>query len=386
MAEASATKTVIAYLGPPSSYTHQVQPGNRPAALQQTLTTSQAALDSFATEDYELEAQGCIAGNTVHVIQTAFSLIHKLSDVFGAVQDSVAIFGVVPFENSSNGPVTITLDLLIDRVEDFPEIHVAGEAYMDVRHCLLGHVPANPAHEEKDTLSPHSSGSATPTRTKPNPREPRAKPLTNLKHIQRVYSHPQAFGQCEAFLSTYLRGVERREVSSTSYAASLVAKGSEEEDLPPGAAAAISSALAADVHGLTIMATGIQDAEDNTTRFLIIQKGAVNLECQGLLPAKLFAETGAETKRKALIAFSIDHDMQGALANALLVFKNYGLNLTSINSRPSRIRPWRYIFLIEVEGKSELEDPDHVRMALEELDTTTTGNKWLGCWVNRSDR
>ena len=257
---------------------------------------------------------------------------------------------------------------------------------MSVQHCLLGHVPNNPAHEDRDTLSPHSSGCATPTKTKPNPREPRSKPLTNLKHIQRVYSHPQALGQCEAFLSTYLKGVERREVSSTSYAASIVAKGSEEDDIPPGAAAAISSALAADVHGLTVMATGIQDVEDNTTRFLIIQKGSINPEYQGLLPPKLFVRAGTETKRKALIAFSINHETRGTLANALLVFKNYGLNITSINGRPSRIRPWHYIFLVEVEGRKELEDPDHVRMALEELDTTTEGNKWLGCWADRMVR
>ncbi|KAL9133870.1 MAG: hypothetical protein Q9175_004953 [Cornicularia normoerica] len=346
----NASKTTIAYLGPPSSYTHQ------------------AAADSFNTRTYELEDQGSIA------------------DVFHAVQDSSATFGVVPFENSSNGPVVFTLDLLIDRREEFSEVHVCGEAYMDVQHCLLGHVPTNPAHEERDTLSPQSSGCATPTRTKPNPQEPRSKPLTTLKHIRRIYSHPQAFGQCEAFLSTYLKGVERREVSSTSHAASTVAKGSEGQDLPSGAAAAISSALAAEVHGLSIMATGIQDAEDNTTRFLIIQKGHVNLEYQGLLPPKFFAETGTETKRKALIAFSINHEMQGALANALLVFKKYGLNVTSINSRPSRIRPWHYVFLVEVKGKNELEDPDLVRMALEELDTTTEGNKWLGCWVDRSER
>ncbi|KAF6223382.1 hypothetical protein HO133_000224 [Letharia lupina] len=349
MTDINASKTVIAYLGPPSSYTHQ------------------AAVDSFEKNYYELEAQGSIA------------------DVFHAVQDSSATFGVVPFENSSNGPVVFTLDLLIDRAEEFPEIHVCGEAYMDVQHCLLGSVPTNPAHENRDTLSPHSSGCATPTRTKPNPREPRSKPMTSLKHIQRVYSHPQAFGQCEAFLSTYLKGVERREVSSTSHAASIVAKGSE-EDLPSGGAAAISSALAANVHGLNVMATGIQDAEDNSTRFLIIQKGPVNLEYQGLLPPKLFAETGTETKRKALIASSINHETQGALANALLVFRNHGLNVTSINSRPSRIRPWHYIFLVEVGGRKELEDPDLVRMALEELDTTTEENKWLGCWVDRSAR
>ncbi len=327
-----------------------------------------------------------LPSQVIYPIHTVLPLTHKLSDVFHAVQNSSATFGVVPFENSSNGPVVFTLDLLIDRAGDFPDIHVCGEAYMDVQHCLLGHVPPNPAHEDRDTLSPHSSGCATPTMTKPNPREPRSKPLTNLKHIQRVYSHPQAFGQCESFLSTYLKGVERREVSSTSHAASIVAKGSEADDLPSGAAAAISSVVAADVHGLNIMATGIQDVEDNTTRFLIIQKGHVNLEYQGLLPAKLFAETGTETKRKALIAFSINHDLQGALANALLIFKNYGLNVTSINSRPSRIRPWHYIFLVEVGGKKELEDPDLVHMALEGLDTTTEGNKWLGCWVDRSER
>ena len=296
------------------------------------------------------------------------------------MQDSSATFGVIPFENSSNGPVVFTLDLLIDRAEDFPDVNVCGEAYIGVQHCLLGHVPRNP---DRDTLSPHSSGCATPTRTKPNPREPRSKPLTSIKHIQRVYSHPQAFGQCEAFLSTYLKGVERREVSSTSYAASIVAKGSQEDDLPPGAAAAISSALAADIHDLTIMATSIQDAEDNTTRFLIIQRGHVNLEYQGLLPSKLYVETGAETNRKALIAFTINHETQGTLANALLVFKRHGLNITSINSRPSRIRPWHYIFMVEVEGNKELEDPDHLRMALEDLDTITEGNKWLGCWVDR---
>ena len=339
-------------------------------------------MNCFDTRKYTLEAQGSIAGNFFNTDSPQGT--HKFLDVFHAVQDSSTTFGVVPFENSSNGPVVFTLDLLIDRAEEFPDIHVCGEAYIGVQHCLLGRVQTNAAHEDRDTLSPHSSGCATPTMTKPNPREPRSRPLANLQHIQRVYSHPQAFGQCEAFLSTYLKGVERREVSSTSYAASIVAKGSQDDDLPPGAAAAISSALAADVHALTIMATGIQDAEDNTTRFLIIQKGHVDLEDQGLLPSELFVETGAETKRKALIAFSIEHETRGTLANALLVFKNHGLNITSINSRPSRVRPWHYIFLVEIEGKKELEDPDHVRMALEALDTTTEGNKWLGCWVDRS--
>ena len=250
---------------------------------------------------------------------------------------------------------------------------------MDVQHCLLGYVSKSFSSENKDLQSSMSSGSATPTSTKPFPQEPRSKPLTDLRHIKRIYSHPQAFGQCEAFLSTYLKGVERHEVSSTSKAATIVAEDKGER----GTEAAISSRLASDVHHLAVLAKGVQDVEDNTTRFLIIQKGSVNHKNQSLLPDKLQILNDLRPKRKALIAFSINHETQGALANALLVFKKHALNLTSINSRPSRIRPWHYIFLVEVEGEKEFEDPDLLHLALKELDTVTEGNKWLGCWIDR---
>ena len=295
------------------------------------------------------------------------------------MQSSTAAFGVVPFENSSNGSVLFTLDLLIDREGALPDIHVCGEAYMDVQHCLVGYVSNSLSSENRDLQSSLSSGSATPTSTKPFPQEPRSKPLTNIRHVKRIYSHPQAFGQCEAFLSTYLKGVERHEVSSTSKAATIVASNTEE----PGTEAAISSRLAADVHKLTVLAKGIQDAQDNTTRFLIIQRGPVNHENQSLLPQKFQILNDSQPKKKGLIAFSIKHEEQGALANALLVFKKHALNLSSINSRPSRIRPWHYIFLVEVEGEKEFEDPDLLHLALKELDTVTERNKWLGCWVDR---
>lgn len=214
----------------------------------------------------------------------------------------------------------------------------------------------------------------------PFPREPRSKPLTDLRHIKHIYTHPQAFGQSEAFLATYLKGAERHDVSSTSEAAKIVAKD------PFGTAAAISSSLAAKVNGLDILAKGVQDVEENTTRFLVIQKGSINSENQSLLPEELRLMEGSGSNRKALIAFSINHIVKGALANALFVFKNHGLNLTSINSRPSRIRPWHYIFMVEFEGEKELEDPDALLTALKELDTTTEGNKWLGCWMDRFNR
>lgn len=250
---------------------------------------------------------------------------------------------------------------------------------MDVQHCLLGYVSKTIPFENKDILaSSSSSGCATPTTNKPFPTEPRAKPLTDLRHIKRIYSHPQAFGQSEAFLSTYLKGVERINVSSTSRAASIVA---QNHDI--GAEAAISSRLAADVNNLPVLAKGIQDVEDNTTRFLIIQKGASNVANQHILPDRFKASDHVGTKRKALVAFSVSHETPGTLANALLVFKNHGLNLTNFNPRPSRLRPWHYIFLVELAGDAALEDPDLLHAALQDLEGLTEGDKWLGCWVDR---
>ena len=298
-----------------------------------------------------------------------------LADVFAAVQSSNASFGVIPFENSSNGAVLSTLDLLIDKEDDFPDIQVCAEAYMDVQHCLLGHTSKSKNAENRDPQP--SSGSATPTMSIPFPREPRSKPLTDIHHVKRIYSHMQAFGQSEAFLSTYLKFAKRHEVSSTSEAAKIVAQDES------GEAAAIASRPAADVHGLEVLAEGIQDVENNSTRFLIIQKGPVNPDLQGLLPAKFYADPGSDQERKGLVAFGIDHKTKGALAKVLLVFKKHELNLTSINGRPSRIRPWHYIFLVEFEGKEELRNPDLLRLALEELDNDTEESKWLGCWIDR---
>ena len=289
------------------------------------------------------------------------------------MQSAAAFYGVVPFENSSNGSVLQTLDLLIDRDDDFPDIQVCAEVYMNVQHCLLGRASEPTSYDNESSV-----GSATPTTNTPFPREPRCKPVADLRHVKHVYSHPQALGQCEAFLSTYLKPAERHEVSSTSEAARIVA-----EDVS-GETAAIASRLAAEVHQLNVLATGAQDVEDNTTRFLIIQKGPVNPDHQGSLPPKLHASHNPRKDRKALIAFSIDHETQGALANTLWIFKEHRLNLTSINSRPSRIRPWHYIFLVEFQGQEELKDPDLLQLVLNELNITTEGNKWLGCWVNRS--
>ncbi|KAL6719623.1 prephenate dehydratase [Lecanora helva] len=339
MAVASAPKSKIAYLGPPASYTHQ------------------AAVDSFEEQKFALDPQVSIR------------------DVFATVQSSNASFGVVPFENSSNGSVLETLDLLIDKEKDFPDIEVCAETYVNVQHCLLGHVHESMGYEGRKSQA--STANVISSTMIPYPREPRAKPLADLKHIKRIHSHPQAFGQSEAFLSTYLKLAKRHDLSSTSEAANIVALDKS------GESAAVASRLAANVHGLSVLAEGIQDAENNSTRFLIIQKGPTPPGRLGLLPEKFHVDPNSNPDRKALVAFSINHETKGALAKVLLIFKQHNLNLTSINSRPSRIRPWHYIFLVEFEGKEELRDPELLHIGLEELNMNTEGNKWLGCWVDR---
>jgi len=246
--------------------------------------------------------------------------------------------------------VVFTLELLSDRNDLYSDVYVCGEAYLDVSHCLLGKKCLQPGTDSSDV-----SGVCTPTLSSPSPQKPRTVPLHSIKHIKRLYSHPQAFGQCEIFLGAHLRGVERIDVSSTSRAAEIA-----KED-PTGESAAIASILAAQIHGLDILAKGIEDREDNTTRFLILRKGVDEKACK-------------TEKTKSLISFTVDHRTPGALASVLHCFQKYSLNLTSINSRPTREIPFQYIFFLEFEG-SKLNDPTgQVKKGF------VKGWRWLGSW------
>lgn len=291
-------------------------------------------------------------------------------EVFAAVQNSQVLYGVVPFENSSNGSVLYTLDLLIDREQKYSDVVVCGEAYLPVHHCLLGHIDPQTSNEE----TPFPGSDASTTRN-PDLSMFRAYPLTNLSSVTRILSHPQAFGQCEKFLSKYLKGIEWQEVSSTSKAAEIVAADKS------NTSAAISSRLAAEIYDLDFLADGIQDREDNTTRFFILRRG--------LIPGIEIAfhrrpvPEVASSKWKTMVSFGVDHYASGALADALQVFKTFDLNLTSISSRPSRVRLWHYIFLVEMEGKKDIDGKGQVNHALHELGKSASGWRWLGSWVNR---
>ena len=267
----------------------------------------------------------------------------------------------MPFENSTNGAVIFTLDILADRHTAFPDIIICGEAYLDVSHYLLGRKRPKAAI----TDSPEISGTCTPTTSRPTPEKPRTVPLYSLKHIQRIYTHPQAFGQCEIFLGAFLKGIERIDVSSTSKAAEVV-----KEDTT-GTSAAIASKVAADVQNLDVLARGIEDRLDNKTRFFIIRKGVDP------------AASTATSKTKSLITFKVDHSKPGALASVLVCFQQNGINLTSINSRPTRLVPFQYIFFVEFEG-SRLNDPSgRVKTALDAIDEYVQSWRWLGSWDDK---
>lgn len=224
----------------------------------------------------------------------------------------------MPFENSTNGSVVFTLDNLADRANRYPDITVDGETYVDVHHCLVGH--KNPAPALEDTAE--GSGTCTPTATDPSPSKPRSRPLSNLK------------------------GVEIFEVSSTSKAAEIVSKDTT------GTWAAISSQLAAELHGLDFLGKSIEDREDNTTRFLVLGTNAA-----GPRDVESTKHAIAQKGSKSLVSFTVPHTSPGALADVLSCFRAFNLNLTSINSRPSLVQPFQYIFFIEFEGHKH-DDPD----------------------------
>ena len=267
----------------------------------------------------------------------------------------------MPFENSTHGSVIFTLDCLADREGLYGDLTVCGEIYIEVHHFLLGRRCRSPD-------DPQSSGTCTPTAEQPNPPRPRALPLASLKHVQRIYSHPQGFGQTVGFLGAYLKGVETLDVSSTSRAAELAAADAS------GTSAAIASELAAEQHGLDILARCIEDREDNTTRFFILRKGL-----DGPLP-----DLGpARGDAKSLVSFTVPHLSPGALADVLDCFRTLQLNLSSINSVPSLARPFQYLFFVEFQG-SKLCDPEQrVKTALERVDKVAQAWRWLGSWENQ---
>jgi chorismate mutase/prephenate dehydratase len=176
--------------------------------------------------------------------------------------------------------------------------------------------------------------------------------LSGVGKIKTIYSKAEVFGQCRLWLEANLPKVELVEVSSTTKAAELASKDKR--------AAAIASSLAALHYGLKIIARSIEDSSHNLTRFLIIG-------C---------TEASPTSKDKTSIMFSVK-DKVGALHDMLVPFKKYGINLTKIESRPSKRKAWEYFFFVDMIGHYHQKN---VAKALNELEKNCSYLKILGSY------
>jgi chorismate mutase / prephenate dehydratase len=210
----------------------------------------------------------------------------SIAAVFQALDNRRADYGVVPVENSTEGSVGLTLDLLIDT----PMV-IIGEILLPIRHALVSRSGERAA-------------------------------------IRRILSHQQSLGQCREYLAANLPHCELEAVASNSLAARRAA---QEADT-----AAICSTAAGLAYGLQVIAENIQDVAQNTTRFLVLGREEV-------------PRSGTD---KTSLLFALP-ERAGALHGALSLFARERINLTMIQSRPQRDRPWAYIFFVDLQGHGE---------------------------------
>ncbi len=232
-----------------------------------------------------------------------------LQDVFAALRRGDAAAAAVPVENSRAGTIVETYDLLL--THDFP---VTGEYRLRVRHCLLG-----------------LQGAA-------------------LEDIRRAYSHPQALAQCCSFLERH--AITPESAYDTAGSAAEVARRGDR------AAAAIASRRAAELLGLSVLAEGIEDRQDNVTRFLAV----------GSPPS---IDPGPP---RSLVAFTVPNQPR-ALYRCLEPFARHDCNLSKLESRPDQQTPFAYVFYLDVDRRAD--DPD-LAQALEELSPIATSWRLLG--------
>jgi len=174
----------------------------------------------------------------------------------------------------------------------------------------------------------------------------------DLGTIKSVRAHQQSLAQCREWLDANLPGIERVAVSSNAEAARLAAEDRH--------CAAIASDVAAEVYGLNILAANIEDDPNNTTRFLTIGQQKVG-------------PTGRD-KTSLMVAV---HNRSGALYSLLEPISRHGVSMTRIESRPSRVSKWDYVFFVDVEGHAQ---DDNVAAALDELAEKASLLKVLGSY------
>jgi prephenate dehydratase len=271
----------VAYLGPAGTYTEEALRASAPGAIEEVPYPS-------------------------------------IYEAVMAVQEGASDMAVVPIENSLEGTVTTTLDTL---ATEAPDVRIAKEFVLPVRHCLIG------AQEMP------------------------------LERIERVLSHPQATPQCARFLRERLPQAERQAAGSTADAVRTVAEAGEPW-------AAIGSKLAADLYDATVLVEGIEDHAGNETRFVWLARNG--------------HDSLGDPAKTSIVFWGFNDVSPGALVDVLTELSSRDINLTKIESRPRRVGGLgHYMFFADLDGAAS--DP-HVNEALTALAARVHDMKVLGSY------
>ncbi|MBA4370376.1 MAG: prephenate dehydratase [Coriobacteriaceae bacterium] len=242
-----------------------------------------------------------------------------IGEVFDAVERGKADAGIVPIENSVEGSVPATLDALAFDTS----LEIQQEVVLDIHHALI------------------------------------TAPGVSLEDVVSVASHPQASGQCRRWLARNLPG--RAVVAANSTAEAV------QQAVADRTVAAVGTRLAAELYGAQVVEASIEDYAGNQTRFVVIGQG-------------IRERTGND---KTSLALSLKADKPGALLMILSEFAYGGINLTKLQSRPTKKALGDYMFYVDLEGHVT---DEHVRLALDCLRLKLREVKVLGSYPNSSQR
>ena len=244
-----------------------------------------------------------------------YHALATVSDIFTAVEKGETDYAVIPIENSTEGSVREALDSFVES-----DLKIVAQLYLEINHALISDSP--------------------------------------LEEITRVYSKDQALAQCRHWLQRHLPHAQLIDAPSTSRAVQMA-----KEEI---GTAAIAGELAAEHYGVPIVERNIQDKADNTTRFFVVGRKPSGPVGGGKDVTSLIVSLGDEAASHS-----------GTLLKMLNPFGQRGINLTKIESRPSKKRPWDYYFFLDVTGHHE---DATMKEALAELRKFCPMVKWLGSY------
>ena len=258
-----------------------------------------------------LGPQGTFSHEAASMISDNLVSYCSIQSVMDAVEREECLYGVVPIENSIEGPVSLTLDSLIHNFD----LKIKNEIIIPINHNLLAASPVS------------------------------------VDEIENVYSHAQALGQCQPYLERH--HITAHYTLSTAAAAKRVAE--------TGKDAAIGTLKAAELYGLCVIDRNIQENYNNETRFVVLDK----------------EDSPISGKDKTSISFSLFEDKPGGLYELLAYFAEENINLTKIESRPSKEGLGHYIFFVDLEGHRL---DEKIAKILKSLDDNTDFFKVLGSY------